>query len=377
MRRIDLPDMVPRWRPRFHSVEERERGRRPTDIDEGIADRAAEAGMRVIAIEEHWTTGDLDRALRAQPAEKRDESVALNDDRGIPQRLHDIGDDRIAWMDEAGVDVQILSLAPPGTHGLPAAEAVALSRDANDRASAAVNRHPTRFRAMTTLPMSDPVAAVAELERTASDPAHVGIMVYGRSGDRTLDDPVNDEVFATAARLHRPVFIHPQIAPNAVRDASYRGFDPDVELALSTFGWGWHVEAGLAALRLIVRGTFDRHPDLQIVLGHWGEMLLFALDRADSLSHVAPLERRVADYVRTNVHITTSGMLTPRLLRHALDFTTIDRIVLSGDYPFHLMDAATTEAFLNTLPDPEDRNRLAYANAQSLYRLDQTITASR
>lgn len=176
--------------------------------------------MRVITIEEHWTTPGIDAALRAHA---QDDSLALNERGDIPERLFDIGDGRVAAMDAAGVDVQILSLAPPGTHGLPAAEAIPLARDANDRATAAVAAHPTRFRAMTTLPMSDPDAAVAELERTATDPAHVGVMSYGRSGDRPLDDPANDEVLATAARLGRPVFIHPQIPPTAVRDASYRG----------------------------------------------------------------------------------------------------------------------------------------------------------
>ncbi|HEY2062088.1 MAG TPA: amidohydrolase family protein [Amycolatopsis sp.] len=326
--------------------------------------------MRVVAIEEHWTTPEIDQALRAQP--EGDPSVVLNDRGDIPARLLDIGDQRIEAMDAAGIDVQILSIAPPGAHGLPAGEAVALCRDANDRAAEAVRRHPSRLRAMTTLPMPDPDAAVAELLRTADLPGHVGIMSYGRSGERPLDDPAYDELLATAARLGRPVFLHPQIPPAAVRDASYRGFDPILELSLATFGWGWHIEAGLAALRLIVRGTFDRHPDLQIVLGHWGEMLLFALDRVDSLSTIAThLERRVADYFATNIHIATSGMLTPRLLRHALEYTSVDRILLSGDYPFHRMEASEVADFLETLPDAGDRQKIAGANAESLYGIKE------
>lgn len=334
--------------------------------------------MRVVAIEEHWTTEHIDRAVRAQPAGARDESVALNDRGDIPARLLDIGEQRLEAMDAAGVDVQILSLAPPGTHGLPAREAVALSRDANDRASEAVDRHPTRLRTMTTLPMSDPDAAAAELERAANATAHVGIMSYGRSGERPLDNPAYDDLLATAAGLRRrPVFIHPQVPPNAVREASYRGFDSTLELALATFGWGWHIEAGLAALRLIVRGTFDRHPDLQIVLGHWGEMLLFALDRVDSLSTLTThLERRVAEYFATNVHVATSGMLTPRLLRHALDYTSVDRILLSGDYPFHRLHAGAITDFLRTLPGREDRHKIAHANAEALYGLEPLPSGS-
>lgn len=327
--------------------------------------------MRVVSIEEHWTTEGIDRTLRAQPPDTRDGSVALNDRGDTLDRLFDIGDDRIAYMDAAGVDLQIISLAPPGTHGLPAADAVALSREANDRATEAVGRHPTRLRAMSTLPMSDPDAALAELERTSKESAHVGIMSYGRSGDRPLDDPAYDELLGAVADLRRPVFLHPQVPPNVVREASYSGFDPITDLALATFGWGWHIEAGTAVLRLILRGTFDRHPDLHVVLGHWGEMVLFMLDRVDSLSHVAThLDRRVAEYFQTNIHIATSGMLVPRLLRHALDFTTADRILLSGDYPFHRHDPATLAAFLDTLPDEADRARIAGGNAESLYGIE-------
>ncbi len=323
--------------------------------------------MRVVTIEEHWTTESIDRAVRARGL---DPSVVLNDRGDILERLFDLGPDRIAAMDAAGVDLQIISLAPPGTYGLPPNEAVALCREANDRAADAVGRHPDRFRAMTTLPMSDPAAAAAELERTATSAAHVGIMAYGRCGDRPLDDPAYDEVLAAAAARARPLFIHPQIPPDAVREASYRGLGETLDLALATFGWGWHAEAGLAALRLILSGAFDRHPDLRIVLGHWGEMLLFWLDRVDSLSNVAThLDRRVADYVRTNVYIATSGMLTPHLLRHALDFTTADRILLSGDYPFHRLGPTAVRQFLDTVPDTEDRRKIAHANADALYGL--------
>nr|WP_304787731.1 amidohydrolase family protein [Patulibacter sp.] len=326
--------------------------------------------MRVVAIEEHWTTPGIDRALRAQQGSARDGSVLLNDRGDIPEQLLDVGAGRIAAMDTAGVEMQVLSIHPPGTSGLPVAESIALSRDANDRASDAVGRYPDRLRAMTTLPLPDPGAAAEELRRTAGMPGHVGVMTYGRSGDRPLDDPAYDDLLALAADLRRPVFVHPQIPPAAVRAASYSGIDPTIDLGLATFGWGWHLEAGTAVLRLILRGTFDRHPGLQVVLGHWGEMLLFALDRADGLSNVAPhLERRVADYFRTNIHVTTSGMLTPRLLSHALDVTTADRILLSGDHPFHRLDAAHVARFLEAIPDADDRRRIAHGNADALFGL--------
>ena len=332
--------------------------------------------MTIIAIEEHWTTAGLTEVLQQQPGESRDDSLLLNDRGDIQARLEDIGEGRIEAMDAAGTDMQILSVAPPGTHGLTGAEAVALSREANDQAGDAIKTFPTRLRALITLPMSHPDAALAELERCAAIPGMVGIMSYGRSGDRPLDDPGYAELIAAAARLRLPIFLHPQIPPPQVRNASYSGFDPVTDLSLATFGWGWHIEAGTAALRLILRGTFDRHPELQIILGHWGEMLLFALDRIDSLSNVAThLDRRVAEYMRTNVHIATSGMLLPHLLHHTLDFTSIDRILLSGDYPFQRLDPAKTNAFLDTLPGRADRQKIAHRNARALFNLD-TLTAA-
>ncbi|WP_218852484.1 amidohydrolase family protein [Spelaeicoccus albus] len=305
-------------------------------------------------------------AVKALPAERSDDSVALDELGDNLERLNEIGDGRIAAMDAQGIDMQILSLAPPGTQPLDAADAVGLSRRANDIAAAAVGRHPSRLRALATLPMSSPDAAASELER-AVGLGCVGAMVYGRSGDKPLDDPRYDDVFASAAALGRPIFIHPQIPPRSIRRAAYSGFDPMTELGLATFGWGWHIEAATAALRLIVRGTFDRHPNLQIVLGHWGELLLFWLDRVDSLSRVAGLERTVTEYVRSNCHITSSGMLNPALLRHALEVTTSDRLLFSTDYPFQRPSRSDIDAFLTHFPTDDDRDRFIAGNARALF----------
>ena len=325
--------------------------------------------MKIIAIEEHWNSIGIREALDRLTGASRDDSVALNERDDNQARLEDTGPDRIAVMDAAGIDVSILSVVTPATQALPAAEAVALARDANDEATDAVRAHPDRLRVFATLPTSDPHAAAAELERCATQLGHVGAMVHGRTGTRTLDDPAYDDLFATAAQLHQPIFIHPQIPSNELRDAAYRGFDPLVDLGLATFGWGWHMDAGLAALRLILRGAFDRHPQLQLVLGHWGEMLLFWMDRADSLSGVASnLERRVSDYLRTNIHITNSGMLHKRLLRHTLDFTTADQVLFSTDYPFIRPDAAALDQFFDAIP-AEQRSKIASGNAENLFQL--------
>ena len=325
--------------------------------------------MAVIAIEEHWMMPELASALQSMPEGERDESLAFNELGDHAERLRDLGASRIAAMDAQGIDLSILALTPPGTHPLPASDAVRLSRKANDMAAAAVASHPTRFRALSTLPMSSPEDVAGELERAAGL-GHVGTMVYGRAGALSLDDPVYEDFFAAAARLRQPVFIHPQIPSRALRDASYRGFDPVTDLALATFGWGWHLDAATAALRLIVRGTFDRHPDLQVVLGHWGEMLPFWVDRADSLSRVAGLERKVSDYIRSNFYITASGMLNPAMMRHTLSVTSADRLVFSTDYPFQHVTREDVTAFLDHFDSDAERHAFVSANAVSLFGLE-------
>ncbi|RAG82457.1 amidohydrolase [Streptacidiphilus pinicola] len=326
--------------------------------------------MKIIAIEEHWNSARIRDALDRLPTGVRDESTAHNNQGEVPRRLEDIGQGRIQAMDAAGIDISILSVVTPATQPLPAAEAVALAREANDEATDAVRAHPDRLRAFATLPTSDPQAAAAELERCATQLGHVGTMIHGRSSALTLDDPAYDDLLATAARLHQPIFIHPQIPTEALRDASYRGLGEEIDLALATYGWGWHADSGLAALRLILSGAFDRHPDLQLVLGHWGEMLLFAMDRADSLTHAAKhLERRVADYIKTNIHITNSGMTQTRLLRHTLDFTSPDKVLFSTDYPFHQPNAAAIDQLLAAVPEPADRAKIAHHNAEALFHL--------
>ncbi|GGE35959.1 amidohydrolase [Pullulanibacillus camelliae] len=323
-----------------------------------------------IGIEEHWTTPELTAVLKGLPEGRRDESLSFNEIGDNLTRLEDISDARIAAMDEQGIEMHIISLAPPATIPLAPAETVALSREMNDIAAEAVRRYPSRLRAMTTLPMAEPAAVASELERAASL-GFVGAMVYGRIGETTLDDPCYDDLFATAVTLGQPVFIHPQIPSNVVRKAAYSGLGPMTDLALSTFSWGWHLEAAIAALRLIARGTFDRYPNLKIILGHWGELLLFWQDRINSLSHIAGLEQKVSDYIRSNFFITSSGMFNPALLHHALEVTTIDKVMFSTDYPFQRPTQDELQRFLTEFDTDEDRNKFSNDNARRLFGIDQ------
>ena len=273
-----------------------------------MSEERRDTNVKIIAIEEHWNSAGIRAALDRLPAGARDESVAFNAwaiTRPGWRTSARAGSRR--WTPPESMLRSCRSSPPPPRPSRPPTP-LRWPGTRTTRPPAPSGAHPGRFRAFATLPTSDPQAAAAELERCASQLGHVGAMVHGRTGPRPLDDPAYDDLFATAARWHQPVFIHPQIPSDQLRDAAYRGLDPLVDLGLATFGWGWHLEAGLAALRLILRGTFDRHPGLQVVLGHWGEMLLFWMDRADSLSGVARhLERRVSDYITTTSTSPAAG----------------------------------------------------------------------
>ncbi|WP_369062204.1 amidohydrolase family protein [Kocuria rhizophila] len=324
--------------------------------------------VTLIGIEEHWNDQPIDSALRSLTPPRSDPSLALNDRGDTAAKLTDVGTGRLADMDAQGVGMQILALAPPATQPLDAIDAVPLARAANDRAVSIVAEHPDRFAALATLPMADPPAAAEELERCASLGLR-GTMLYGRTVERQLDDAAFEDLYAVAESRAMPLFIHPQIPPADVRAAAYSGLSPVTDLALATYGWGWHLEAGTAALRMMAAGILDRHPRLQLILGHWGELLLFWHDRADSIARTGHLQRTVTEYLRENIWITASGMLDPAMMRHALEITTPDRILFSTDYPFQRPTKGEIDRFLSTFPDDESREAFAHGNAETLFDL--------
>ena len=144
--------------------------------------------MKLIGIEEHLLTREVRDAWNAIGLAARDPGAALHSGE-IEGRLLDVADERLALMDETGLDVQVLSLTTPALHDF-GPDAVALARRANDAVAAAVARHPGRFEAFATLPVSMPEEAALELDRCVRTLGFRGTMLCGRVGDRNLDHPV-------------------------------------------------------------------------------------------------------------------------------------------------------------------------------------------
>jgi uncharacterized protein len=200
---------------------------------------------------------------------------------GFPPGIYDLGETRIAAMNDAGIDVQILSYATPSAERLEPSQAKELTRQANDTLATAVSKHPDWFLGFATLPMLDPAAAAHELERTVRGLRLVGAMINFHVNGRYLDDKFFWPVFECAEALGVPIYLHIQIPPKPVVDAYYGGFAPEVSAFLSIAGSGWHIDNGVHCLRLILGGVFDRFPALQIIVGHNLEILSCMAWRAD------------------------------------------------------------------------------------------------
>ena len=319
--------------------------------------------MKIIGLEEHFVTPEVLAAWHALPPQWRDPGLQHHERGAIGERLLDMADRRIADMDDTGMDMQVLSLTAPGVQSLDAVDATALQTSSNDLLAQVVRHRPDRFQGFATLATPDPDAAAAELRRAVTDLGLHGAMLFGRTRDRNLDHPDNWPIFEAAAALRAPLYIHPQAPVPAVRDALYGGFGDDLDGALSTFGLGWHYETGVQILRMVLAGVFDRFPDLQIITGHWGEVVLFYLERIDGLSRVTKLERPVSETFRHHVSVTASGMRSERYLRWALEVLGPEKIMFSSDYPYRFTPGGGARQFLEnaTLSDT-DRAAIAHRN---------------
>jgi predicted TIM-barrel fold metal-dependent hydrolase len=156
-----------------------------------------------------------------------------------------------------------------------------------------------------------------------------------------------------------------------VREAYYEGFAPAVSWFLSAAAWGWHAETALHVLRMVLGGVFDRHPRLQLVIGHMGEMLPFMLQRVDDNlpPSVTGLERLPSEYILANVHVTTSGLFSVPPLLCALMVFGADRVLFSVDWPYAPNEDG--RRLLQAAPlAPADLERLAHGNAERLLGLD-------
>jgi 2,3-dihydroxybenzoate decarboxylase len=314
---------------------------------------------QVIALEEHYFDAEVATHYRGkdgkQPAFLR-------------ERLDDLGELRLKEMDEAGIDVQVLSHGAPATQRMDAETAVPLARRANDRLQQAVRAHPKRFAAFAALPTADPAAAADELERVVTRLGFKGAMVHGLTNGVFFDDKRFWPIFERAQALDVPLYVHPAVPHPAVVEAYYKDYLQEFP-SLLTAAWGFTVETATQGIRLVLSGVFDAYPQLKIILGHLGESLPFSLWRIDhALAREGNRSSSFRDCFREHFYITTSGNFsTPALLCCVMEMG-VDRILFSVDWPF-VANAPGTQWMQSVPLCTEDRAKILSGNARRLLRL--------
>jgi 2,3-dihydroxybenzoate decarboxylase len=311
----------------------------------------------VIALEEHYFDPEVAATFAGRDVPP-----------GIRERIHDVGAGRLRAMDEAGIDIQILSHGAPAVQRLDAATAIPLARGANDRLKRTIDAHPDRFAGFATLPTADPQAAADELERAVTELGFKGAMVHGLCNGVFFDDKRFWPICARAEKLDVPLYMHPAAPHPAVVEAYYKEYAADFPSLLGP-GWGFTVETATQGIRLVLSGVFEAHPNLKIILGHLGEGLPFSLWRIDqSLSRGGNKPMAFRETFRRHFWITTSGNFsTPALLCSMMELG-VDRILFSVDYPF--VDNLPGTKWLHDLQlSTEDKHKIMSGNARRLMRL--------
>jgi predicted TIM-barrel fold metal-dependent hydrolase len=324
--------------------------------------------MKTIAIEEHFITPMYREKVggnefRTFYLTSRGEQIGHD----IVEQNSDLGAKRLAYMDAAGVDVQVLSFGSPGPQAFGADIAIPMARDANDHLVETVKKHPHRFAGFAALPTADPEASAAELERAVMKLGMKGAMIHGHTRGSFLDERKYWVIFERAQALDVPIYLHPTLPhPDAVK-AYFEGYE---ELARA--GWGFAIDTSCHFLRIVFAGVFDAYPRLKIILGHLGEGLPFAMHRLDD--HTARsaarrgLQRRPIEYLRDNLLVTTSGNWYEPAFHCTLAALGADNILFAIDWPYEPNTAGM--AFLKKLSISEhDKEKIAHRNAERILRM--------
>jgi predicted TIM-barrel fold metal-dependent hydrolase len=313
----------------------------------------------IIALEEHYLDAEVKRHYTGSDAHQAPR---------LAERLDDVGQGRIAEMDAAGIDLQVLSHANPGLQKLDAETAVRLARGANDRLHETVRAHPDRFAAFAAIPTPDPKAAADELERAVTKLGFKGALVNGLTNGAFLDEKRFWPIFERAAALDVPLYMHPAIPHPAVVEAYYKDYVEQYPSLLRA-AWGFTVETATQGVRLVLSGIFDAYPNLKIIIGHLGEGLPFYLWRISmGFERDGRGGKSFRDVFCEHFYVTTSGFFSDPALLCCMMELGIDRIMFSVDYPF--VDNAPGAEWTKTLPlSPGDKEKLLNGNARRLLKL--------
>ena len=285
--------------------------------------------------------------------------------------MTDLGAKRLAHMDAAGIDVQILALTAPGVQIMDKDEAVSFATFANDWLADRIKVHPDRFAGLAACAPQDPAAAAKEIERGVSKLGLKGVIINSHTHAEYLDNEKFWPIFEAAEALDVPIYIHPTgPSKGLVKPLLERGLDGAI--------YGFSVEVGMHLLRIIISGALDRFPKLQIMVGHVGESLPFSLYRLDYMhgasvrsgryATMPPLKQKISDYFRQNVYCTNSGVAWAPPIRFMQEVLGVDRVLYAMDYPYQYL-AEEVVAMDEMAMSAENKKAFFQTNAERIFKL--------
>lgn len=281
--------------------------------------------------------------------------------------LRIVGEDRIKYMDDKGIDIHVLSLTSPGVEQLEIGLGTSLARRSNDALAEWIQKYPDRYRGFASLAVKDIDEAVKELERSVKELGLMGWKTHSNYGDSYLDEKKYWPLLAKAEELDIPIFLHPA-APLIPQLRTY-GF------ALGGAPFGFGVETSMVMMRLILSGALDAFPNLKIILGHFGEGLPFVMQRIDfpfvrphlkaDPDVVPQIKHKPSDYLKRNMFMATSGNYLNAAFNCTREALGVDKIIFGSDYPYE--DSGECVTFIEGLSLSEDeKNKIYYQNAARL-----------
>ena len=340
--------------------------------------------MKKIAVEEHFTTEKILNHLASRVKAGAKYNMPLPYDVSSHTQSF-ISDKRLKDMDEAGIDMQVISPVCFQDGLVDPSEAVALSKVTNDELYEIIKKYPKRFAGFAGLACQDPDAAAKELERAVKELGLRGAIIYSHIQGEYLDAKKFWVIFETAERLGVPIYLHPkEPSPDMIKP--YLTYP-----ALAGKIWGYAAEAGLHAMRLIACGLFDRYPGLRIILGHGGEGLPALMwrmgmgnDGSDGgqppggggsasaapsgMSGRLTLKKQPGQYVKDNFYVTTSGMFWGPVLQFLHSAMGPDRVLFAVDYPAESSSLAV-KAIESLSISNEDKEKIFHLNTEKLLKL--------
>ncbi len=269
---------------------------------------------------------------------------------------------KLAAMDKAGVEAQVLSMIIPGAEILDVKSSIELARVANDEMAEVVSKYPNRFTALTTLPLRDTEASLKELDRATDKLGFRGIMFFSNVAGMPLSDPKLWPLYEKAQKLDQPIFIHPT-RPVMAEEVREYGLEIIV---------GFLFDTSLAALKLIFGGVLERYPALKLIVPHAGATLPYLLGRIDYQSALIPgsrdnLKAPPSEYVK-KLYTDTVSMSAPAL-DYVYKLLGPDKLLFATDFPYWEMEPSVALVEQMQIP-AQHKKGIFFKNARRLLKMD-------